>query len=52
MFNSAMIAGISAIIEPRGPDSDQMRWVRLVDTADRKEDPHYVPGTEPMVGSG
>lgn len=25
MFNSAMIAGISAIIEPRGPDSDQMR---------------------------
>lgn len=26
MFNSAMIAGISAIIEPRGPDSDQMRW--------------------------
>jgi len=29
MFNSAMIAGISAIIEPRGPDSDQMRSVIL-----------------------
>jgi len=29
MFNSAMIAGISAIIEPRGPDSDQMRSVHL-----------------------
>jgi hypothetical protein len=27
MFNSAMIAGISAIIEPRGPDSDQMRKI-------------------------
>jgi hypothetical protein len=25
MFNSAMIAGISAIIEPRGPDAEQMR---------------------------
>ncbi|WWC68905.1 uncharacterized protein I206_102841 [Kwoniella pini CBS 10737] len=27
MFNSAMIAGISAIIEPRGPDADQMRRI-------------------------
>ncbi|ODN87089.1 hypothetical protein L198_07091 [Cryptococcus wingfieldii CBS 7118] len=27
MFNSAMIAGISAIIGPRGPDSDQMRKI-------------------------
>lgn len=27
MFNSAMIAGISAIIDPRGPDGDQMRCV-------------------------
>lgn len=27
MFNSAMIAGISAIIDPRGPDSDQMRKI-------------------------
>ncbi|KAK8861265.1 hypothetical protein IAR55_002084 [Kwoniella newhampshirensis] len=27
MFNSAMIAGISAIIDPRGPDSDQMRRI-------------------------
>jgi hypothetical protein len=52
MFNSAMIAGISAIIEPRGPDSDQMRWVRLVEIADGQKDPHYVSGTEPMVGSG
>jgi len=34
MFNSAMIAGISAIIEPRGPDSDQMRLVILEDVAD------------------
>ena len=34
MFNSAMIAGISAIIEPRGPDSDQMRSVCIVDSAD------------------
>ncbi|KLT39360.1 hypothetical protein CC85DRAFT_265546 [Cutaneotrichosporon oleaginosum] len=27
MFNSAMIAGISAIIDPRGPDADQMRRI-------------------------
>jgi hypothetical protein len=27
MFNSAMIAGISAIIDPRGPDGDQMRQI-------------------------
>ncbi|KAK1920862.1 fungal-specific transcription factor domain-containing protein [Papiliotrema laurentii] len=27
MFNSAMIAGISAIIDPRGPDSEQMRKI-------------------------
>jgi len=34
MFNSAMIAGISAIIEPRGPDSDQMRSVHSAGSAD------------------
>jgi hypothetical protein len=27
MFNSAMIAGISAIIDPRGPDGDTMRRI-------------------------
>ena len=27
MFNSAMIAGISAIVDPRGPDSEQMRKI-------------------------
>jgi hypothetical protein len=27
MFNSAMIAGISAIIDPRGPDGDAMRKI-------------------------
>lgn len=27
MFNSAMIAGISAIIDPRGPDGDTMRKI-------------------------
>jgi hypothetical protein len=27
MFNSAMIAGISAIIDPRGPDSETMRKI-------------------------
>jgi hypothetical protein len=30
MFNGAMIAGISAIIDPRGPDSDQMRRILTV----------------------
>ena len=27
MFSSAMIAGISAIIDPRGPDGEQMRTI-------------------------
>jgi hypothetical protein len=35
MFNSAMIAGISAIIEPRGPDGAYMRSVNLMYVGDR-----------------
>ncbi|WVQ83484.1 hypothetical protein IAT38_005625 [Cryptococcus sp. DSM 104549] len=44
MFNSAMIAGISAIIDPRGPDSDQMR--RILTTFLEENPWHEVAGKD------
>ncbi|WVN87249.1 uncharacterized protein L203_102426 [Cryptococcus depauperatus CBS 7841] len=43
MFNSAMIAGISAIIDPRGPDSDHMRKIL---TTFLKENPWHEVATK------
>lgn len=55
MFNSAMIAGISAIVDPRGPDGDQMRSAydqrRLTRAEFGQENLDYVPRAEPMDGS-
>ncbi|WVQ94574.1 hypothetical protein IAU59_001654 [Kwoniella sp. CBS 9459] len=44
MFNSAMIAGISAIIDPRGPDADQMR--RILTTFLEENPWHEVAGKD------